>query len=84
MNKSELTDVLSKKLNLPLSTTTGLIDTILYSMTEDWPRVRTLKLEGLAALQSSITILILVEIQKQARKLKLRPRSCHFSEWVRI
>jgi integration host factor subunit beta len=33
MNKSELTEALSKELNFPLSTTTGIISTILGSMT---------------------------------------------------
>jgi integration host factor subunit beta len=50
MKKSELTEALSKELNLPLSTTTGLIDTILYSMTEALAKGENIEIRGFGSI----------------------------------
>ena len=46
MNKSELTETLSKELNLPLSTTTAIISTILDSMTNALAHGDNIELRG--------------------------------------
>ena len=46
MNKSELTDALSKELNLPLSETVGVISTILDSMTNALANGDNIELRG--------------------------------------
>ena len=46
MNKSELTEALSKELNLPLSETVGVISTILDSMTNALANGDNIELRG--------------------------------------
>lgn len=46
MNKSEFTEALSKELNLPLSTTTGIISTILDSMTNALANGEKIEIRG--------------------------------------
>ena len=46
MNKSELTEALSKELNLSLSTTTGIVSTILDSMTNALANGENVEIRG--------------------------------------
>ena len=78
MNKSELTEALSKELNLPLSTTTGIISTILDSMMNALSNGENIEIRGFGSFTIRHYEPYVARNPKSGEEIMVKPKKLPF------